>query len=600
MHGDMNTEKPSEDRQDWRNIKALFPVLWRYRQRVIVALVCLLMAKMSSVGIPLVLKEIVDALDQHEHVTLMLPVVFLLAYGALRLAGSLFNEVRDALFARVRYGVMRELAVQVLAHLHQLSLRFHLERQTGAISRDLDRGTRSLSTLLNFLVFSVLPTMAEFVLVAVILFVQYDITFAVVTFATVAAYVGFTLVVTEWRMHFRFTMNQLDSDANNRAVDSLINYETVKYFGNEALELKYYDDTLHRWEDTAVKSFTSMALLNFGQGSIIAIGVTMIMFLAAQGVVDGSMSIGDLVLVNAFMLQLFIPLNTLGIVYRQIKHSLADMDLLVKLLGQHSDICDVAEAKPMQVNQGKIEFRNVDFGYQSDRPILQGFDLTVEAGQTVAIVGSSGAGKSTLARLLYRFYDPQKGDILIDGQCIGQVTQHSLREAIGIVPQDTVLFNDTIRYNLSYARPDASLDALMVAAKMAQIYDFIQSLPQGHDTIVGERGLKLSGGEKQRMAIARAILKRTKILIFDEATSSLDSKTEQSIQETLKNVAENHTTIVIAHRLSTIVDADRIVVMEHGQIVEQGTHRELLDRQAIYAHMWQLQQEEKTQQSAAP
>jgi len=596
MHGDTNTQKPTKDRQDWRNIKALFPVLWRYHRRVLVALLCLLLAKVSSVGIPLLLKEIVDVLDQPEDQLRLLPVILLLGYGALRLAGSLFNEIRDALFAKVRYGVMRELAVQALAHLHQLSLRFHLERQTGAISRDLDRGTRSLSTLLNFLVFSVLPTMAEFLLVAIILFVQYDITFAIVTFSTVVAYILFTLMVTEWRMHYRFSMNQLDSDANNQAIDSLINYETVKYFGNEALELKRYDETLQRWEDTAVKSFTSMTLLNFGQGAIIAIGVTVIMSYAAQGVVDGHMSIGDLVLVNAFMLQLFIPLSTLGIVYRQIKHSLVDMDLLVKLLKQHSEIDDAADAKPMTVEQGKIEFQNVGFGYQSDRPILHQFNLTIEAGQTVAIVGSSGAGKSTLARLLYRFYDPQAGDILIDGESIKQVTQQSLREAIGIVPQDTVLFNDSIEYNLSYAKPEADLSELMAAAKMAQIYDFIQSLPEQHKTLVGERGLKLSGGEKQRMAIARAILKRTKILIFDEATSSLDSKTEQSIQETLKNVAEDHTTIVIAHRLSTIVDADRIVVLEHGKIVEQGTHRELLDQHAVYAHMWALQQEEKAQQ----
>jgi ATP-binding cassette, subfamily B, heavy metal transporter len=591
------TEKPTEDRKDWRNIKRLLPTLWQYRTRVVVALGCLFAAKMANVGIPLVLKEIVDALEQHKTAVLMLPVFLLVVYGALRLSSSLFNEVRDALFARVRYGVMRKLSVQVLEHLHNLPLRFHLERQTGAISRDLDRGTRSLSTLMNFLVFSVLPTLAEFILIASILLVQYEASFAIIMFTSVAVYIGFTLMVTEWRMHYRLDMNKLDSQASTQAVDSLINYETVKYFNNEQLEINRYDKTLNEWEDTAVKSFTSMTLLNFGQGAIIACGVTLIMFFAAQGVVDGSLSLGDLVLINAFLLQLFIPLNSLGIVYRQIKYSLADMDLLVKLLDQTTEIKDAPKAQPLAVKEGEIEFRNINFSYQDDRQILFDFNLKVAAGKKIAIVGSSGAGKSTLARLLYRFYDAQSGEILIDGQPIKSVTQNSLREAIGIVPQDTVLFNDTLHYNLAYARTDADDAALTEAAEMAQIHGFITELPQQYETVVGERGLKLSGGEKQRVAIARAILKKTQILIFDEATSSLDSKTEQSIQETLKSVAAHHTTLVIAHRLSTIIDADSIVVMDKGRIIEQGTHSELLAQNSHYAEMWHLQQEEKIEQA---
>jgi ATP-binding cassette, subfamily B, heavy metal transporter len=592
------TENPVEDRDDWKNIKKMLPVLWGYRYRILVALTCLLLAKFANVGIPLILKEIVDSLDQKSAILMVLPVSLLAAYGLLRLSSSLFNELRDALFARVRYGVMRELAVKVLAHLHRLSLRFHLERQTGAISRDLDRGTRSLSTIMNFLVFNIVPTMAEFILVACILLLQYDVEFSLIVFGTVVIYIVFTVKITEWRIHYRFAMNELDSRANTQAVDSLLNYETVKYYGNESLDVERYDKTLHKWEDTAVNSFTSMTLLNFGQGSIIAVGVTLIMVFASQGVVNGELTLGDLVLINAFMLQLFIPLNTLGIVYRQIKHSLADMDLLVKLLDQAPEINDQPEAKELSLTEGKIEFRQVNFGYQSDRQILFDFNLVVESGQKVAIVGASGAGKSTLARLLYRFYDPQSGQILIDGQPIESIQQDSLRREIGIVPQDTVLFNDTLDFNLAYARAGASQEEIDQAARMAQIYDFIKGLPEQYNTVVGERGLKLSGGEKQRVAIARAILKETRILIFDEATSSLDSKTEQSIQATLENVAQDHTTIVIAHRLSTIVNADLIVVMEEGKIIEQGKHAELLGENGAYAQMWELQQQEKEGGSA--
>ncbi|MEJ2592816.1 MAG: ABC transporter ATP-binding protein/permease [Candidatus Thiodiazotropha sp.] len=589
-----------KDRRDYHNLRNMLPFLWEYRGRALFALGCLVLAKLANVGIPLLLKEIVDGLEKSERSVLVLPLFLLLAYGALRLASTLFNELRDAIFARVRYRAMRNLSNRVLTHLHALSLRFHLERQTGAISRDLERGTRSVSTILNYMVFSILPMLVEFSLVAGVLLTKYDIVFTLVTFGTVAVYIGFTLAITEWRMEYRHVMNRLDSQANNQAFDSLINYETVKYFGNEPLELKRFDDTLSHWEENAVKSQTSMSLLNFGQGGIIAVGVTFIMVFAADGVVAGSMSLGDLVLVNAFLLQLFIPLNFLGIVYRQIKYSLADMDLIFKLLERQPEITDAADATPLELDGGEVRFEGVDFAYQPERQILQGIDFTIGAGEKLAVVGHSGAGKSTLARLLFRFYDVTGGRITIDGQDIRGVTSSSLRAAIGIVPQDTVLFNDTILYNLAYGRPGASREEIEAAAHIAQIADFIEQLPDGYQTVVGERGLKLSGGEKQRVAIARAMLKRPRILVFDEATSSLDSKTEQAIQVTLKAVARAHTTLVIAHRLSTVVDADRILVMERGRIVEQGTHRELLALEGVYAQMWRLQQKAQQVQEATP
>jgi len=517
----------------------------------------------------------------------------LLGYGALRFGSSLFNELRDAVFARVRYHAMRSLSLKVLRHLHELSLRFHLDRQTGAISRDLERGTRSVSSILNYLVFSILPTLAEFGMVATVLLSQYDWVFTAVTFGTVAVYVAFTFAITNWRMEYRHAMNRLDSKSNTQAFDSLINYETVKYFGNEQLELDRFDGTLAEWEYSAVKSQTSMSLLNFGQGAIIAAGVTLVMILAADGVVAGRMSIGDLVLVNAFLLQLFIPLGFLGIVYRQTRYMLADMDMVFKLLERKPEIVDRPGAPPLRVETGAIRFEAVDFHYQPERPILRGVDFQVRPGQKVAVVGHSGAGKSTLSRLLFRFYDVTGGAIRIDGQDIREVGQDSLRRAIGIVPQDAVLFNDSIYYNIAYGRPDATRQEVERAAEMAHIRGFIESLPQGYETLVGERGLKLSGGEKQRVAIARAILKRPRILVFDEATSSLDSKTEQAIQETLREVAADHTTLVIAHRLSTIVDADEILVMEAGRIIERGRHRELLAAGGAYAYMWQLQQEDR-------
>jgi ATP-binding cassette subfamily B protein len=585
----MRTERPADDRRDWHNLKSMLPFLWEYRGRALFALACLILSKVANVGVPMVLKDIVDNLQSKPQQALVLPVILLLGYGALRLASALFNELRDTVFARVRYHAMRKLSVRVLEHLHKLSLRFHLERKTGAISRDLERGTSSVSTLMNFMVFSIIPIAVEFSLVAIILLKDYAPVFAVVTFSTVAVYVLFTVKITEWRMDHRHAMNRFDSQSSNQAVDSLINYETVKYFNNEHLELARYDSTLGQWEEAAVKSQTSMSLLNFGQSSIIAVGVTFIMFFAANEVVTGVMSIGDLVMVNAFLLQLFLPLGTLGIVYRQIKYTLADMDMVFRLLETPQEVRDTPDATDLQITQAEIRFDAVDFGYQPERQILHGVSFSVPAGAKVAVVGHSGAGKSTLSRLLYRFYDVTGGRILIDGQDIAGVTQASLRKVIGIVPQDTVLFNESIRYNLQYGNPHATQAELDRAADMAHIRRFIDSLPEGWETVVGERGLKLSGGEKQRVAIARAILKQPPILIFDEATSSLDSATEQAIQQTLHEVAGYHTTLMIAHRLSTVVDADRILVMDAGKVVEQGTHTELLAMGGQYQRMWELQ-----------
>ncbi len=591
------TSAPHGGRQDLRNLKRMFPYIWEYRGRVLLALLSLILAKVAIVGVPLVLKEIVDALDTARGVVVALPIVLFLAYGALRLCSSLFNEMRDAIFARVRYHAMRSLSKRVLAHLHELSLRYHLERRTGNITRDLERGTLSISSILNYLVFNILPTAAEFILVAIILLGRYEWHFTLVTFTTVAVYIAFTLAVTEWRMHYRHTMNKLDSEANGQAVDSLLNYETVKYFNNEAFELKRYDSTLAQWEEAAVKSQTSMSLLNFGQGGIIAIGLTLMMIYAGNGVVAGTMTLGDLVLVNTLMLQLFMPLNFLGIIYRMLKYTLADMDLVLKLLDRPVEVEDKPGAQPLAITQPTVRFEQVSFAYQADRPILHNVSFEIPAGHKVAVVGPSGAGKSTLARLLFRFYDVNQGRILIDNQSIAEVTQESLRRAIGIVPQDTVLFNESIYYNIHYAHPSANEEEVFHAARMAHIHEFIQSLPQGYDTVVGERGLKLSGGEKQRIAIARVILKNPPILIFDEATSSLDSRSEQAILQALDEVAEQHTTLAIAHRLSTIIDADTILVMEQGRIVEQGDHHTLLQRHGLYAQMWALQQEEKRVES---
>ncbi|MHB1942366.1 MAG: ABCB family ABC transporter ATP-binding protein/permease [Acidiferrobacteraceae bacterium] len=573
-------------------IKPIWPYLLEFRGRIAIAFTSLVLAKLANVSIPLILRQIVNSLTAGPKV-LVLPLALLIAYGALRLFNSVFSELRDAVFAKVSQHAVRRAALEVFAHLHKLSLRFHLERQTGGVSRDIERGSRGISFLLNFMLFNILPTLVEIILVAVILLLKYSVWFAVVTFATLATYIMFTLVLTEWRMIFRRTMNDHDSKANTRAVDSLINYETVKYFGNEHQEITQYDHHLKAWEQAAVRNQVSLALLNVGQGAIIAVGVTILMVMAADGVVRGTMTIGDLVLVNAYLIQLYSPLHFLGFVYREIRNSLTDMERMFRLLDSAPEIHDCPGAKPIAVSGGALRFEHVDFCYQQDRQILFDVDFSVAPGAKVAIVGRSGSGKSTVGRLLFRFYDVTAGRILIDGQDVRNVTQRSLRSAIGVVPQDTVLFNDTVYHNIAYGRSDASRDEVVTAARHAHIHDFLSSLPLGYDTLVGERGLKLSGGEKQRVAIARTLLKRPHILVFDEATSALDSESEKSIQDALREIALNHTTLVIAHRLSTIVDADLILVMDSGRIVERGSHPELLARDGIYARLWAMQQREK-------
>ena len=524
----------------------------------------------------------------------------MVAYGALRLSTTLFTELREFVFARVTQRAVRTIALQVFRHLHALSLRFHLNRQTGGLSRDIERGTRGVSSLVSFTLFSILPTLVEITLVLGYLGWHYDIWFSIITAGALVTYIVYTVVVTEWRTHFRRTMNQLDSSANTRAIDSLINYETVKYFGNEEFEARRYDEGLQGFEAAAIKSQSSLSLLNSGQSLIIAIAVTLIMWRATQGVIGGSMTLGDLVLVNAFMIQLYIPLGFLGVIYREIKQSLADMERLFGLLEQHREIADAPGAQPLAVRGAELEFSHVDFSYERKRQILFDVDFTVPAGTTTAVVGHSGSGKSTLSRLLFRFYEVDAGRITIDGQDLRDVTQASLRGAIGIVPQDTVLFNDTIGYNIGYGKPGASQAEIEAAARAAYIHDFIVSLPDGYQSMVGERGLKLSGGEKQRVAIARTLLKNPAILIFDEATSALDSKAEQAIQAQLKEIARHRTTLVIAHRLSTVADAAQILVLEHGRIVERGTHAQLLQAGGAYAQMWARQQAGQDEPASPP
>jgi len=588
-------EKPPANRNDWKTIRSLLPYLWEFKSRVVLALALLVMAKLANVAVPLILKEIIDALDQ-PRALLTLPILLLIAYGALRLCSTLFGELRDAVFAKVTQRAIRRVAIQVFSHLHALSLRFHLQRQTGGVSRDIERGTRGISFLLNFMLFNILPTLLEISLVAIILITRYDIWFAVIVFVTLAAYIALTLIVTEWRMIFRRTMNDMDSKANTQAIDSLLNYETVKYFGNETWEAQRYDSHMQKWEAAAVRNQTSLAALNSGQSAIIALGATLLLWLAADGVIEGSMSLGDLVLVNAFMLQLYMPLHFLGFVYREIKHSLADMEKMFSLLAENEEIKDKQGAGDLVLQDLAVRFEDVNFSYEPNRQILFNVSFEIPASRNIAVVGHSGSGKSTLARLLFRFYDVTSGRILISGQNISEVTQKSLRAAIGIVPQDSVLFNDSIYYNIAYGRPDATREEVLEAAMSAHIHDFIESLPDKYETMVGERGLKLSGGEKQRVAIARAILKKPAILIFDEATSALDSKSEKLIQAELKRIASDRTTLTIAHRLSTIVDADQILVMDKGRIIERGTHRELLAANGTYAHMWELQQQEEQTQ----
>jgi ATP-binding cassette, subfamily B, heavy metal transporter len=593
LSNDSPSTTSAAPRSDLSTLKKLLPYLWTWRWRVAFALLCLVAAKFANVGVPLVLKELVDALDLKPgdpRAVLVVPVALLLAYGALRVSITLFTELREFLFYPVSARIARRVSLETFEHLLALSLRFHLERQTGGVSRDIERGSRSIMSLLNYVIYNIAPTLVEIALVIGLLSVKFDGWFAVITFGALVLYILFTITVTEWRTHFRRAMNEQDSRANTKAIDALINYETVKYFSNETFEQARYDENLQRLELVSVKSQTSLSLLNLGQSLIIATAVTLLVWRATLGVVGGTMTLGDLVLVNALMIQLYIPLNFLGVIYREIKQSLTDMEKLFTLLGQHREVADAPGALPLKTNGAAVVFDRVRFGYDPDRLILDNISFEIPAGKTVAVVGPSGSGKSTLARLLFRFYDVNQGNIRIDGQDIRLVTQHSLREAIGIVPQDTVLFNDTVRYNIAYGRTDASDAQVQQAAQAAHIHGFIASTPKGYDTMVGERGLKLSGGEKQRVAIARTLLKNPPILIFDEATSALDSANERAIQAELQGVARNKTALVIAHRLSTVVDAHQILVMEHGRIVERGTHHELLALQSRYAQMWALQQ----------
>jgi ABC-type transport system involved in Fe-S cluster assembly fused permease/ATPase subunit len=593
-------------KSDWQVLGTLFPYLWDYKTRVVLALLFLVGAKAASVGVPLLMKALVDYLapgklvDQTAAtVALVLPVALLLSYGLLRLATTAFTELREYVFAKVTQAAVHKAALQVFRHLHAMSLRFHLERQTGGVTRDIERGTRGISSLVSYTLYSIVPTLVEFALIIGILLVKYDVWFAGITVVALITYISFTIIVTEWRTHFRRTMNELDSKANVKAIDSLLNYETVKYFGNEEYEARRYDQSMESWKRAAIRSQTSLSLLNTGQSAIIALAVTAMMWRATQGVIDGSMSLGDLVLVNAFMIQLYIPLNFLGVIYREIKQSLADMEKMFTLLEQHREVADAPAAPDLQLRAGTVRFEQVDFSYDKlpdgspKRQILFAVDFTIPAGKTLAVVGHSGSGKSTLSRLLFRFYEVDSGRISIDDQDIRSVTQASLRRAIGIVPQDTVLFNDTIEYNIAYGRPGASRAEVEAAAKAAHIHDFIISTPDGYDTIVGERGLKLSGGEKQRVAIARTLLKNPAILIFDEATSALDSAAEAAIQAELKAIAQHRTALVIAHRLSTVADADEIIVLDQGRIIERGTHAYLLASNGAYARMWALQQTER-------
>jgi len=569
----------------------LLPYLWEFRGRVVVALLFLTIAKLANVGVPLVLKEVVDSLDLSRAV-LVLPLALLVAYGVLRLSTTLFAELRDVVFVRVTQRAIRRIALTVFGHLHSLSLRFHLERQTGGVSRDIERGTRGISTLLSYMLFSIIPVILEFTLVAAVLLARFDWRFVAVTFVAIALYIAFTVAITEWRMEIRRRANELDSKANTRAIDSLLNYETVKYFNNEAYEARRYDENLRLYESAAVKNEASLGLLNIGQSFIIAIAVTVLMILAAEGVVGGTLTLGDLVLINGLLIQLYIPLNFLGMVYREIKQALIDMDRMFRLLEENREVEDRPDAGPLPPGPAAVRFERVDFSYEPQRQILYDVSFEVPPGSKVAVVGASGSGKSTLARLLFRFYDVSGGHIAVNGVDIRAVKQASLRGAIGIVPQDTVLFNDTIYYNIQYGRPDANREEVEAAAQAAHIHHFIVSLPDGYAARVGERGLKLSGGEKQRVAIARALLKQPRILVFDEATSALDSKSEQAIQAELDRIAHGHTTLVIAHRLSTVMDADQILVMDHGRIVERGTHQALLALNGLYAQMWALQQQE--------
>jgi len=589
------SDTPVPPRGSLATLRTLLPYLWPpgrpgLKARVVIALLCLLTAKAAVVYVPLLYKGAIDELGKHTGAAAVVPVGLILAYGAARVFSLLFSELRDAVFARVGQHAIRAVGLQIFRHLHALALRFHLSRQTGGLTRAIERGTKGIQTLLSFLLFNVLPTFFEIGLVCAVLWKMFDIWLAATTALTVGLYLAYTLIVTEWRTQFRRQMNETDSEANTKAVESLLNYETVKYFGNEEHEARRYDASLRRYERAAVRSQVSLSILNIGQAVIISAGLTAVMWMAAQGIVDGRYTLGDFVLVNTYLLQLYDPLSFFGFIYREIKQSLIDMERMFELLGQQREIGDKPGAPALQLAGASVEFRDVVFGYDARRPILKGVSFRIPAGRTVAVVGSSGAGKSTLARLLFRFYDVERGAILIDGQDIRDITQASLRAGIGVVPQDTVLFNDTIHYNIAYGRPGATDGEVQAAARLAHIHDLVMSMPDGYRTMVGERGLKLSGGEKQRVAIARTILKNPSIFLFDEATSALDSHTEREIQANLREVSQGRTTLIIAHRLSTIADADEIIVLGDGRIVERGRHAALLAGGGPYAAMWERQQ----------